>query len=153
MILLVTINLSFSSPLLHHFFLSLSLFSFPYPCHGWFDTPLCNCIILGLSSCYGCILLATFPLQYQCTSPFFYCLLLLLVSIFFSSSIHLPVIFFSLSLSLVNITFPILFAIVSYANFDDLPFDGDERLIARRRISRINDDIVFRLKNGSSVDL
>ena len=39
------------------------------------------------------------------------------------------------------------------SDFDEKPFDGDERLIARRRISRINDDIVFRLKNGSSVDL
>ena len=41
------------------------------------------------------------------------CLLLLLVAIFFSSSIHLPVIFFSLSLSPVNITLPILVAIIS----------------------------------------
>ena len=56
------------------------------------------------------------------------------------------------------------------ADFDDLPIEYEqslltkrliylstnnivERLIARRRISRINDDIVFRLKNGSSVDL
>ena len=35
--------------------------------------------------------------------------------------------------------------------FDDLPFDGDERLIARRRLYRINDDIIFILINGSSV--
>ena len=34
------------------------------------------------------------------------------------------------------------------ANFDNLPFDGDERLIARQKIYRINDDIVFRLNNG-----
>ena len=113
MLLLVTINLSFSSPWLHQFSLSLSLFSYPYPCHGWFDTPRCNCLILVSSSCYGCLLLATLPLQYQCTSPFRDCLLLLLVAIFFSSSIHLPVIFFSSSLSLVNITLPILVAIVS----------------------------------------
>ena len=50
------------------------------------------------------------PLQYQCTSPLRDCLVL---AIFFSSSIHLPVIFFSSSLSLVNITLPILVAIVS----------------------------------------
>ena len=113
LLLLVTINLSFSSPWLHIFFLSLSLFSYPYPFHGWFDTPRCNCLILVLSSCYGCLLLATLTLQYQCTSPFCDCLLLLLVAIFLSSSIHLPVIFFSSSLSLVNITLPIFVTIVS----------------------------------------
>ena len=36
-------------------------------------------------------------------------------------------------------------------DFDDLPFDGNERLIAEQQIYRINDDIVFRSKNGSSV--
>ena len=112
-LLLVTINLSFSSPWLHQCFLSLSLFSYPYPSHGWFDTPCCNCLILVSSSCYGCLLLATLPLQYQCTSPFRDFLVLLLVEIFFSSSIHLPVIFFSSSLSLVNLTLPILVAIAS----------------------------------------
>ena len=34
------------------------------------------------------------------------------------------------------------------AYFDDLPFDGDEKLISRRRIYGINDDIVFMLNNG-----
>ena len=37
------------------------------------------------------------------------------------------------------------------SDFDDLSFDGDERLITRRKIYRINDDVVFSLKNGSSV--
>ena len=37
------------------------------------------------------------------------------------------------------------------ANFDYLPFYGDKILISRRRIYHINDDIVFRLKNGSIV--
>ena len=37
------------------------------------------------------------------------------------------------------------------ANFDDLPFDGDEILIARLQIYDVNYDIVFRLNNGSSV--
>ena len=98
---------------MHKFFLYLSLFSYPYPCHGWFDTPRCNCLILVSSSCYSCRLLETLPLKYQCTSPFRDCLVLLLVAIFFSSYIHLPVIFFSSSLSLVNITLPILVSIVS----------------------------------------
>ena len=107
-------TINFASPCHNNqFFLSLSLFSYPYPCHGWFDTPRCNCLILVSPSCYVCLLLATLPLQYQCTSPFRDCLVLLLVSIFFSSSIRLPVIFFSSSLSLVNITLPILVAIAS----------------------------------------
>ena len=33
-------------------------------------------------------------------------------------------------------------------DFDDLPFDGDERMITRRRINHINDDIIERLNNG-----
>ena len=37
------------------------------------------------------------------------------------------------------------------ANFDDLPFDDDESLIARRKLYRINDIIVVSLINGSSV--
>ena len=36
-------------------------------------------------------------------------------------------------------------------DFDDLPFDGDGRLIARRRLYRLNDDILFRLINGLNV--
>ena len=39
------------------------------------------------------------------------------------------------------------------SDFDDLPFDGDERLITRQKIYCINDDIIFRLKNGLSVEL
>ena len=35
------------------------------------------------------------------------------------------------------------------ADFDDLPFDGDERLITRRQLYHINDNIIFRLVNGS----
>ena len=35
-------------------------------------------------------------------------------------------------------------------NFDDLPFDGNERFISRQQLYRINDDIVFRLINDSS---
>ena len=35
--------------------------------------------------------------------------------------------------------------------FDDLPFNGDERLIPRWRIYSINDDIVFSFNNGSGV--
>ena len=37
------------------------------------------------------------------------------------------------------------------ANFNDLYFDGDERLINGRQIYRINNDIKFKLNNGSSV--
>ena len=39
------------------------------------------------------------------------------------------------------------------ANFDDLNFDGDQRLINRRQIYRINDDIVEILNNGPIVDV
>ena len=35
----------------------------------------------------------------------------------------------------------------------DLPFDVHERLTTRRQIYSINDDTVFRLCNGSSVDV
>ena len=38
-------------------------------------------------------------------------------------------------------------------NFDDLPFDGDERLITLRQIYRTNDDIVERLNNGLIVHI
>ena len=34
------------------------------------------------------------------------------------------------------------------ANFDDISFDDEKRLIARRRLCHINDDIIFRLING-----
>ena len=37
------------------------------------------------------------------------------------------------------------------ANFDDLPFDGDEIFITGLQIYDVNYDIVFRLNNGSSV--
>ena len=36
------------------------------------------------------------------------------------------------------------------ANFYDLPFDGDERLITIWRIYCINDDTICMLNNGSS---
>ena len=36
-------------------------------------------------------------------------------------------------------------------DFEYLPFDGDERFISRQRTYFINDDIVFRLNNGSRV--
>ena len=39
------------------------------------------------------------------------------------------------------------------SDFDDLTFDGDERLITRWRIFFINDDIVLRLNNGSIDDI
>ena len=35
----------------------------------------------------------------------------------------------------------------------DLPFDGDQRLIDWQQIYSVNDDIVFRLNNGSIVDI
>ena len=38
-------------------------------------------------------------------------------------------------------------------DFNDLSFDGDERLITRRQLYRINGNIIFRLNNGSSVDI
>ena len=38
-------------------------------------------------------------------------------------------------------------------NFNYLPFDGDERLIARWQIYRIKDDIIEGLNNGSIVDV
>ena len=37
------------------------------------------------------------------------------------------------------------------ADFGDLNFDGNERLISRRKLYCINDDIVERLNNGSIV--
>ena len=39
------------------------------------------------------------------------------------------------------------------ANFDDLHFDGDEKLITRQKKYPINDDIIERLKNVWIVDL
>ena len=38
-------------------------------------------------------------------------------------------------------------------NFDDLPFDGDTRLISRQQISFINDDTVESFNSGSIVDI
>ena len=37
------------------------------------------------------------------------------------------------------------------ADYENLPFGGDEKLIARQQLYRINDTIVFRYINGSSV--
>ena len=37
------------------------------------------------------------------------------------------------------------------ADFDDLTFDGDEGLIFRQLLNSINDDILFRLINGSII--
>ena len=39
------------------------------------------------------------------------------------------------------------------ADFGDLSFDGDKRLITRRQIYHINDDIVFKLNNILSVEV
>ena len=39
------------------------------------------------------------------------------------------------------------------ADFDELLFYGDQRLISGRRIYCINDDIIERLNNGSIVDI
>ena len=39
------------------------------------------------------------------------------------------------------------------ANFDDLLFYGDQRLISGRQIYRVNDDIVEKLKNYSIIDI
>ena len=38
-------------------------------------------------------------------------------------------------------------------DFDDLPFDVDQSLITRKRIYRINDDIVNRLNNCLIFDI
>ena len=38
-------------------------------------------------------------------------------------------------------------------DFDDLPLDGDGRLISEWRIYCVNNDIVFRLNNGSIVEI
>ena len=40
---------------------------------------------------------------------------------------------------------------IQNSDFEYLPFDGDERFISRQRTYFINDDIVFRLNNGSRV--
>ena len=39
------------------------------------------------------------------------------------------------------------------ADLYDLPFDGDEILISRRLIHRINDDTAKKLENGLIVDI
>ena len=39
------------------------------------------------------------------------------------------------------------------SDFDDLPFDGDERLSTIFQINIINDDIIERLNNGLLVDV
>ena len=39
------------------------------------------------------------------------------------------------------------------ADFDDLPLDGDQRLITRQNIYRIHDDIIEILNNGLIVDI
>ena len=39
------------------------------------------------------------------------------------------------------------------SDFNDLHFDGDQRLITRVRMYSINDDIVESLNNGSIVDI
>ena len=39
------------------------------------------------------------------------------------------------------------------SDFGDLTFYSDERLITRQQIYRINCDIVFRLNNGSIIDI
>ena len=39
------------------------------------------------------------------------------------------------------------------ANFENLPFDDNEILIARKLLYSINDDIVFRFINGLSVHI
>ena len=39
------------------------------------------------------------------------------------------------------------------ANFDYLPFDGDEIIITRRKIYHINDDIIERLNNSLIIDV
>ena len=39
------------------------------------------------------------------------------------------------------------------SDFVYLHFDGDQRLIFGRNIYRLNDDIIFRLKNGLILDI
>ena len=39
------------------------------------------------------------------------------------------------------------------ANFNFLPFDGDQSLITRQLIYFINDDIIERLNNGLIIDV
>ena len=39
------------------------------------------------------------------------------------------------------------------SDLDDLCFDGDQRLITRKLIYRINNNIVERLNNGLTVDV
>ena len=39
------------------------------------------------------------------------------------------------------------------SDFDDLPFDGDKRLITRELIYCVNYDIVERLKSDSIIDI
>ena len=56
---------------------------------------------------------------------------------------------------LLNISFDNIIYESNHQNSDlyDLPFDGHKRLTTRRQIYSINDDTVFRLCNGSSVDV
>ena len=39
------------------------------------------------------------------------------------------------------------------ADIDDLPFDGDERLVTIQKIYRMNYDIIERLKNSLIIDV
>ena len=39
------------------------------------------------------------------------------------------------------------------ADFVELPFDGDQRLIAGQQMYGVNDYIVFRMNNGSIIDI
>ena len=42
---------------------------------------------------------------------------------------------------------------IQSADFDDLPYGGDERLINRRQIYHIKDDVVEMLNKGSIFDV
>ena len=56
----------------------------------------------------------------------------------------------SLKVSLIKLSFDnrIYKSNPRNADFDDLPFDGNEKLITRLLMYRVNDDIVFSLNNG-----
>ena len=87
---------------------------YPSPWNGWFATTRCNSLLLIFSLCCGCLLLVTLSLQYHCNSTFRYRLLLLIITIVFSLSLLLLTILFSSYLCLVDITSPILVAIILY---------------------------------------
>ena len=108
------INFSLSKSKFHQIVSSLTWLSYPSPRHGWFSTTFRNRLLLVSSPCCGCLLQVNLSLQYHCASPFcdFLLLTLLLVTIFFSLSLHLLVIFFFSSICFVNITSPILVVIV-----------------------------------------